>query len=106
MVAAPARWRRAAACPSRSYFRFRLRKFCLEVRRLLADIEPIEKSVRRLQPDAEPAGDLEFFGTLAGLDFRVSCDHFRAAFAETRDVQDALDPRAFTMGVKFVHQLI
>src|SRR5258708_37082945 len=71
-AATPTHWGQAAVCLGRSYFGFRLRKFFLEVGGLFANIQPIEKSIRRFQPNTEPIGDFDFLGPLVGLDLGVA----------------------------------
>src|SRR6266481_9516536 len=85
-VAIPRHWGQAAVCLERSYFGFRLRKFFLEVGGLFANIQPIEKSIRRFQPNAEPIGDFDFLGALIWLDLGVARNHFGPAFTQARDV--------------------
>src|SRR5258705_12640199 len=81
-AAIPRHWGQAAVCLGRSYIGFRLRKFFLEVWGLFANIEPIEKSIRRFQPNTEPIGEFDFFCALCVLDLWVARNYFGPAPAQ------------------------
>jgi hypothetical protein len=73
---------------------------------LLADVEPIEEGVRSFKPDAEPVGNFDFLGALAGLDLGIARNHLGASFPEAGHIQDTLDGGALAMGLKLMHQLV
>src|SRR5258707_13215457 len=98
MAATPRRWDRAAAYRGRSYLGFRPGKFSLKIRRLLANIEPMEEGVRGFEPDAEPVGDFDFLAALVGLDLRIASNHVSAALLEAGLVYDAPEAGALAMG--------
>src|SRR5258708_7724237 len=106
MAATRARWDRAAACRARSYFGFRLGKLFLEIRRLLADIEPIEERVRGFQPNAEPVGNFDFLGALAGFNLGIASNHFGTALTKPRHVQDTLDSGTLAVLLELTHKLV
>jgi hypothetical protein len=55
------------------------RELLLKIGRLLSYFKPIEKCVRCIEPDCEPAGDFYFLRPLLSIHFVISGDHFRAA---------------------------
>src|SRR5215813_2219911 len=86
--------------PAHSFFVFSVRKFAAKFRRLLADVQPVKKGVRRFEPNAEPVGDLFLFLPLVGFDLVISRDHLGAPFAKPRDVKDASRCRIFSVRLK------
>jgi hypothetical protein len=81
-------------------------EFSLEVGRLFADFEPIEKGVGRLEPDREPLRDFFFFGALLHFHLVISGNHFGAAAAQLRDFADAFGGGALAFDQKFSVQLV
>src|SRR6266700_4802221 len=96
----------ARRSPASSFFGLHLRKLRKIVRGLLPNFQPIEEGIRRFQPDAEPATDLYFFRALLSLHLAVTRNHFRAAFAQPRDVQNTLHGRVLAVHAELAHQFI
>ena len=78
----------------------------LEIGRLLANFEPIEKGVGRFEPDREPVRDFFFLGALGRVHFVIARDHFRAAAPQARHFANAFGGGLLVFGEKFSQQLI
>src|SRR5260370_565049 len=105
-AAIPAHRFLAPQFPVCSFLGLQLRKLGAKIRRLLPDVQPVEEGLRGFQPNAEPPGDLFFFGALMSFHLVVARDHLRAALAEPRDVQNTLHGRVFALRAKLAHQLV
>src|SRR6266481_6442334 len=105
-AAIPAHRFLAPRLPVRSFFGLQLRKLFAKIRCLLPNVQPIKKSVRRFEPNAEPSGDLRLFGAFLRFNFVVARNHFRAALAEPGYVQNTLYGRVLALRAKLAHQLI
>ena len=73
---------------------------------MLADFEPIEKGVGRIEPDREPLRDLFLLGALRRVHFVVASDHFRAPAPQSGHFANAFGGCAFAFSEKFSQQLI
>src|SRR5205807_4250969 len=89
-----------------SFFVLSVGKFLLKLGRLLADLQPIEERVRGLQPNTEPAGDLDFLRTLLGFNFVVTRDHLRTALSEPGDFQHPLHGGLLAVRTKLAHEFV
>src|SRR5580704_9823764 len=88
------------------FFKPGLGEFILELGRLFANFQPIEKRVGRLQPDCEPVGDFFLLGALGGVYFVIARNHFGAAAPEARDFADAFGCGLFVFEQEFSEKFI
>src|SRR5208337_2336976 len=82
------------------------RELLTEGRRLFANLEPVKKCVRRLEPNSKPVGDLFLLRTFSAIDLAVSRYHLRAASSETGHLANPFCLCALAFGRKFPKQLI
>src|SRR5208283_2310011 len=96
----------ARSSPKTTSFLLDVSEFFAELRRSLAHFEPIEESIRRLQPDAEPLADFSLFFAFGSFHFAVVRNHLRAAFTQSRNFQYTLHGRSLSVGLEAAQQFI
>src|SRR5262249_32924760 len=77
-----------------------------ELRRVLAQVQPVEESVRCFQPDAEPLRDLPLLAALFFFHLAVVRNHLRAAFPEPRNLHHTFHGGFLAVRAESTQQLV
>src|SRR5215471_6835253 len=97
------RWHPAKA---RSFLAFHFRESRSEFRRLFTNLDPVEKGVGILEPDAKPVRYLLLFLAFVRFDLVVARNHFRPPLAQPRDLQHPLGGGFLLVGAESPQQFV